>query len=38
MRSGATAYNGHVSIDPGAVVFAVLVVVVIEFWWQARSR
>jgi hypothetical protein len=38
MRSRATAYNGHVTIDPGAVVFAVVVVVAIEFWWHARSR
>jgi hypothetical protein len=26
------------TIDPGAVVFALLVVIAVEFWWRAKSR
>jgi len=26
------------AIDPGAVVFALVLVILVEFWWRARSR
>jgi hypothetical protein len=32
------SYNPDMAIDPGAVVFALLVAIVIEFWWRAGSR
>jgi hypothetical protein len=37
MRSGAQAYNCAMGIDPGALVFAIVVLIAIELW-RARSR
>jgi hypothetical protein len=36
MRSGPAAYNGRVTIDAGAVMFALAVVIAIESWRRTR--
>jgi hypothetical protein len=38
MLSGVGAYNRGMAIDPGAVLFALAVLIGVELWWRARSR